>query len=205
MFTTNGITGVNNMKSDTYEMAETFQTKEIAEMLGVETVTVRKYSHALEQYGYQFNKNKDRRVFKRRDLAVLQQLKYMKEKAGMNLNMTAEIVVMKNADSESDYPTNDISLQAPESQENGDLMQYDNRMLNRSVSLVIEQNKRIIERLDRERQENEELKKEVAALREQVDRQGKHSGERLDTFHQRIESVLQEREKKEPFWKKFFR
>lgn len=193
------------MKSDTYEMAETFQTKEIAEMLGVETVTVRKYSHALEQYGYQFDKNKDRRVFKRRDLAVLQQLKYMKEKAGMSLDKTAEIVVMKNAESESDYPSNDISLQMQDSQQTGDLVQYDNRMMNRSVSLMIEQNKRILERLDREHQENVDLKKEVSALREEVARQGKHSGERLDTFHQRIESVLQEREKKEPFWKKFFR
>lgn len=174
-------------------------------MLGIEPVTVRKYSHALEKHGYEFEKNKDRRVFKHRDLAVLQQLKYMKEKMGISLDKTAEIVVMKNIDSESDYPTNLRAVQTPELQENGNLQPHDMLYMYSTVSLIAEQNQRILERLDRERLENEYLRQELTALRKQVDEQGQQTFDRLDTFDKRMETVLQEREERQPFWKKLFK
>ncbi|MYL43993.1 MerR family transcriptional regulator [Virgibacillus salexigens] len=192
------------MNSDTYTMEKYYKTKDIAEMLGVESVTVRKYSQSLEQFGYTFEKQKDRRVYKTSDLALLQQLKYMKERTGMSLNKTAEIVVMKHSEQKSDQATNTVSPISQEQQENGNLMQYDKQYINRSISLIIEQNERILSELEREKKEKEELHEEILKLHEKLNKQHEEQTERIDTFNQRFEQVMEEKKGKESIWKKIF-
>ena len=192
------------MDSDTYTMDKYYKTKDISEMLGVESVTVRKYCQSLEQFGYTFEKQKDRRVYTTNDLALLQQLKYMKERTGMSLNKTAEIVVMKHSEQKSDQATNSVSPIPQEQKENSSLMQYDNQYINRSISLIIEQNERILSELEREKKEKAELHEEIQKLHKKLNEQQQDQKLRTETIDQRLTEILDTKKETKSFWKKIF-
>ncbi|MDT2262665.1 hypothetical protein P7H12_01920 [Paenibacillus larvae] len=68
-------------------------TKDMAAMLGIETVTVRKYALALEKAGYIISRDdKDRRTYSDVDAMALQQLFTLRERSGMTVEKSAEMV-----------------------------------------------------------------------------------------------------------------
>lgn len=70
-----------------------YTTSEIADMLGVEAVTVRKYALALEKAGYIVERDAgDRRTYNERDAMAFQQLKALRERSGMSVEMAASVI-----------------------------------------------------------------------------------------------------------------
>ncbi|WP_010285487.1 hypothetical protein [Bacillus timonensis] len=59
------------MRRDIQPNERAFTTKEVAEVVGIATPTVRKYGQILEQNGYEFLKDGDRRIFVQSDIEVL--------------------------------------------------------------------------------------------------------------------------------------
>lgn len=65
-------------------------SRDIAEIIGVETVTVRKYALALEKAGYLFERSgSDHRLFSDKDVIIMQQLKTLRERSGMSVENAA--------------------------------------------------------------------------------------------------------------------
>ncbi|KHE66689.1 hypothetical protein [Halobacillus sp. BBL2006] len=59
------------MRHDIKSNERAYTTKEVAEEVGIATPTVRKYGQILERYGYEFFKDRDRRIFVRSDVEAL--------------------------------------------------------------------------------------------------------------------------------------
>ncbi|MFZ0369284.1 MAG: hypothetical protein WAM07_06770 [Halobacillus sp.] len=59
------------MRSDIQPNEQAFSSKEVAEEVGIATPTVRKYAQILERNGYEFFKNRDRRIFVHSDIEAL--------------------------------------------------------------------------------------------------------------------------------------
>lgn len=126
-----------------------YTTSDIAEMLGVEAVTVRKYALALEKFGYIVERDAgDRRVYSERDAMAFQQLKALRERSGMSVDNAATVITMRyNEASEN------VSLSVSD-QNSPDVQHYLDRYAEASEA-------RMIELLQRNQQE-------IAATFEQV-------------------------------------
>jgi DNA-binding transcriptional MerR regulator len=84
-------------------------TKDIAEMLGIEAVTVRKYAMALEKAGYIVDRSdSDRRTFSEKDAMVFQQLKALRERSGLTVEKSAEVVAAKHREASAGVALSDI-------------------------------------------------------------------------------------------------
>lgn len=59
------------MRHDIQPNERAFSTKEVAEEVGIATPTVRKYGQILERNGYEFFKDRDRRIFVQSDIEAL--------------------------------------------------------------------------------------------------------------------------------------
>ncbi|MCS0542999.1 hypothetical protein NXY55_23770, partial [Aeromonas veronii] len=59
------------MRRDIQPNEQAYSSKEVAEKVGIATPTVRKYAQILEQNGYEFLKDGDRRIFVHSDIEVL--------------------------------------------------------------------------------------------------------------------------------------
>ncbi len=59
------------MRRDIQPNEQAYSSKEVAEKVGIATPTVRKYGQILEQNGYEFLKDGDRRIFVQSDIEVL--------------------------------------------------------------------------------------------------------------------------------------
>lgn len=70
------------------------QSRDMAEMLGVKTVTLRKYSKALEDAGYVFTRSAaNNRQYEEKDAVALQQLVVLCKRSGMSVEMAAKTVM----------------------------------------------------------------------------------------------------------------
>lgn len=85
------------------EMA--YATKEVAEKTGLAKTTVRKYSQMLEEAGYEFIKNGDRRVYVDADLKALEQMKVSDkiERTAMELAEKQQAKKQRQSDIENDF------------------------------------------------------------------------------------------------------
>lgn len=63
------------MRHDIQPNERAFSTKEVAEEVGIATTTVRRYGQLLEQNGYEFFKDGDRRIFVRSDVEALKKIR----------------------------------------------------------------------------------------------------------------------------------
>src|SRR3954464_15423703 len=59
------------MRNDIQPFERSFTSKEVAEEAGIATPTVRKYGQILERNGYEFLKERDRRIFVQSDIEAL--------------------------------------------------------------------------------------------------------------------------------------
>jgi DNA-binding transcriptional MerR regulator len=68
-------------------------SRDIAEIIGVETVTVRKYALALEKAGYLFERSdSDHRLFSDKDVIIMQHLRTLRERSGMSVETAAKAI-----------------------------------------------------------------------------------------------------------------
>ncbi|EIJ77613.1 hypothetical protein PB1_17498 (plasmid) [Bacillus methanolicus PB1] len=71
-----------------------YSTKDISNIVGIATPTVRKYAQALEKEGYIFIRNENGfRIFVDEDIEILQQMKQMSNESGMNIVHIASILI----------------------------------------------------------------------------------------------------------------
>ena len=72
------------------------KAKDIADLLGVETVTVRKYSAALERHGYIVRKDGNgNRLYDEQDATLYKDLKALRDRSGMPLDKCAEVIASR--------------------------------------------------------------------------------------------------------------
>lgn len=149
------------MNSDTEKR---YGTKDLAHMLGIEPVTVRKYASALERAGYIVERSEnDRRLFSEKDAMVFHQLKALRDHNGLSVETAAMIVATKHLQA-----SESVSL-AVRSEENAIRTRYEKRFddLETKVHQLIEINQTLLARIERrERWEEERDRQLMEVLRE---------------------------------------
>ena len=85
------------MTEETKQLQAVYGTRDVADILGVQESTVRKYASLLEDFGYSYLKNEyGHRAFFDRDLIVLRKMLSLKKDADMTLEDAAKSVVAWN-------------------------------------------------------------------------------------------------------------
>lgn len=88
---------VSTMTEETKQLQAVYGTRDVADILGVQESTVRKYASLLEDFGYSYLKNEyGHRAFFDRDLIVLRKMLSLKKDADMTLEDAAKSVVAWN-------------------------------------------------------------------------------------------------------------
>lgn len=120
-------------------------TKDIAEILKIEAVTVRKYARSLEDAGYNVKHDANgRREYSDTDVTALRELQALRERTGLTVDKCAEVVAARHrgASEGVTLATNDVDRKTIE--------QYEERY-NEMVKLIEstnEQNERILKRFE---------------------------------------------------------
>jgi DNA-binding transcriptional MerR regulator len=96
---------------------EKMKSAEVADKLGIETVTLRKYCLVLESYGYIIERNGKNREFTTKDFEVLAQMKYLIETVGLDREQSAKIIITKiNSDGNdivNNPPSTNVTVEKP--------------------------------------------------------------------------------------------
>jgi len=145
-----------------------YSTKDIANIVGIATPTVRKYSQALEKAGYTFIKNDQGfRIFTDKDIQIFERMKEMSNDTGMPVDRIASMLVNEQKNEVSDTIRIESEVATP---------------LENELKIIDESD---IDRIDRQ---YEALLKEIQELKQILIAQQKYIDERLNT---RDELLLQ--------------
>ncbi|GAB6004475.1 hypothetical protein JCM12214_03750 [Geobacillus vulcani] len=145
-----------------------YSTKDIANIVGIATPTVRKYAQALEKAGYTFIKNDQGfRIFSDKDIQIFERIKEMSNDTGMPVDRIASMLVSEQKNDASDPIRIESEVATP---------------LENELKIIDESD---IGRIDRQ---YEALLKEIQELKQIVIAQQKYIDERLNT---RDELLLQ--------------
>ncbi|MED1679429.1 MerR family transcriptional regulator [Bacillus subtilis] len=145
-----------------------YSTKDIANIVGIATPTVRKYAQALEKAGYTFIKNDQGfRIFTDKDIQIFERIKEMSNDTGMPVDRIASMLVSEQKNDASDPIRIESEVATP---------------LENELKMIDESD---IGRIDRQ---YEALLKEIQELKQIVIAQQKYIDERLNT---RDELLLQ--------------
>lgn len=145
-----------------------YSTKDIANIVGIATPTVRKYAQALEKAGYTFIKNDQGfRIFSDNDVQIFERIKEMSNDTGMPVDRIASMLVSEQKNDASDPIRIESEVATP---------------LENELKMIDESD---IGRIDRQ---YEALLKEIQELKQMLIAQQKYIDERLNT---RDELLLQ--------------
>ncbi|MED3783565.1 MerR family transcriptional regulator [Geobacillus stearothermophilus] len=145
-----------------------YSTKDIANIVGIATPTVRKYAQALEKTGYTFIKNDQGfRIFTDKDIQIFERIKEMSNDTGMPVDRIASMLVNEQKNDASDPIRIESEVATP---------------LENELKII---DKSDIDRIDRQ---YEALLKEIEELKQIVIAQQKYIDERLN---KRDELLLQ--------------
>lgn len=145
-----------------------YSTKDIANIVGIATPTVRKYAQALEKAGYTFIKNDQGfRIFSDNDVQIFERIKEMSNDTGMPVDRIASMLVSEQKNDTSDPIRIESEVATP---------------LENELKMIDESD---IGRIDRQ---YEALLKEIQELKQMLIAQQKYIDERLNT---RDELLLQ--------------
>lgn len=98
------------------------ETKDICEILGVASNTVRKYAMALEAQGYVITRDASKnRVYTELDATAFRELQALRTRTGLTVEKCAEVIAARHKD-----PTGSVAP-AVISDENGLIVQHDER------------------------------------------------------------------------------
>jgi biotin operon repressor len=177
---------LNNM--DNVELA--YATKEVAEKLGIAKTTIRKYSQMLEDAGYEFIKNGDRRVYVNADLTALEKMKTSDkiERTAIELANKQKEKKQRKSDIESDFdkaissvlPSNTAALELKESEK---------------IAFMEKQYAQLLQTF-------KHMAVEYAATREKVDSIEENTAEILSTMNEVVKRLDEEKREKELFKEK---
>lgn len=74
-----------------------YTTKDLADMLGVEAVTIRKYALALEKAGYDIDRSDGKnRSYSERDAMAFKYMQTIRSRTGITVEAAADVVATKN-------------------------------------------------------------------------------------------------------------
>lgn len=91
-----------------------YSTKDISNIVGIATPTVRKYAQALEKEGYIFTKNENGfRIFVDEDIEIFQQMKQMSNESGMNIVHIASTLINQRKQNPVDTIQNESKVATP--------------------------------------------------------------------------------------------
>jgi len=137
-----------------------YSTKDIANIVGIATPTVRKYSQALEKAGYTFIKNDQGfRIFTDKDIQIFERMKEMSNDTGMPVDRIASMLVSEQKNDASDPIRIESEVATP---------------LENELKMIDESD---IGRIDRQ---YEALLKEIQELKQMLIAQQKYIDERLN-------------------------
>ncbi len=137
-----------------------YSTKDIANIVGIATPTVRKYAQALEKAGYTFIKNDQGfRIFSDNDVQIFERIKEMSNDTGMPVDRIASMLVSEQKNDTSDPIRIESEVATP---------------LENELKMIDESD---IGRIDRQ---YEALLKEIQELKQMVIAQQKYIDERLN-------------------------
>ncbi|GAJ40293.1 MULTISPECIES: DUF3967 domain-containing protein [Anoxybacillaceae] len=137
-----------------------YSTKDIANIVGIATPTVRKYAQTLEKAGYTFIKNDQGfRIFTDKDIQIFERMKEMSNDTGMPVDRIASMLVNEQKNEVSDTIRIESEVATP---------------LENELKIIDESD---IDRIDRQ---YEALLKEIQELKQMVIAQQKYIDERLN-------------------------
>ncbi|UQD53888.1 hypothetical protein C0971_18125 (plasmid) [Bacillus methanolicus] len=143
-----------------------YSTKDISNIVGIATPTVRKYAQALEKEGYVFTRNENGfRIFVDEDIEILQQMKQMSNESGMNIVHIASTLINQRKQNPVDTIQNESEVATPVKSE-----EKEEEVLN-------------IDRIDKK---YDALLKEIQELKQLVREQQAYIDERLEKRDQMI-------------------
>lgn len=120
-------------------------TKDIAEILKIEAVTVRKYARALEDAGYNVEHDGNgRRKYSEVDVTSLRELQALRERTGLNVEKCAEVVAARHRGASE-------SVTLVKNQEDKQLIERYEERYNEMVQMMEtmnEQNERLLKRFE---------------------------------------------------------
>ncbi len=125
------------------------KTADVARIIGVKSVTVRKYAMALEKCGYSVTHSASgHREFSDTDIIALQELIALQKRTGLTVEKCAEVIATRHSQA-----SESVAVQ-PISQDSTTLQQYDERYeeLFRSFEQVIAKQDETIMRLNEQNQ-----------------------------------------------------
>lgn len=126
------------MSNDINE-TQSFTSKDVAKRLGIETVTVRKYSQELESKGYKFQKNdKDWRVYYSEDIKALAYFQVLRNQGDSVEESALKVAELQQSDLV--YRTPDTTIQEDDMQD--EMKEFIQQQENF--------NKELLERLDKQ-------------------------------------------------------
>lgn len=156
-------------------MEHTYTTKDVAEMLGVEAVTIRKYCQALERAGYVINRSNGKdRTYTEKDAMTLKYLQAIRNKSGLSVEAACLVVQAKkftdtDNESVSDNIGEAVALTRYANQYDSLTAKVDAQA--EQIGQLIELNRALVERLDSreeyERKRDSQVTEMLAAIREQ--------------------------------------
>ncbi|WP_026691328.1 hypothetical protein [Alteribacter aurantiacus] len=94
------------MRHDIQANERSYTTKEVAEEVGIATPTVRKYGQILERNGYEFFKDRDRRIFVQTDIDALVAIR----DTDKPLDEIAKDLVADQKERLANYQTTDVAI-----------------------------------------------------------------------------------------------
>jgi biotin operon repressor len=178
------------MESNLNNIEMAYATKEVAEMLGIAKTTIRKYSQMLEDAGYEFIKNGDRRVYVNADLTALEKMKTSDkiEHTAIELANKQKEKKQRKSDIESDFdkaissvlPSNTTALELKESEK---------------IAFMEKQYAQLMQTF-------KHMAVEYAATREKVDSIEENTSEILSTMNEVVKRLDEEKREKELFKEK---
>lgn len=201
-------------------MPESYTTQEIAKMLGVESVTIRKYCLALEGAGYTIRRTQTgRRIFFEKDATVLKHMRTLLQQSAMPVGNCAKVIVarnMKRSESVMEPEMNQLTTEE-ERYEERYVKRYDEAVAKLEL---LDHIPTIVGQIDQVQKENAELKKQVERLSEALnyitqqnqtmsnvmsDRDKAlmdaiHNMEEIKQTQQQVAAALEERNTKRGWW-----
>jgi hypothetical protein len=158
-----------------------YATKDISNIVGIASPTVRKYAQALEKAGYTFIKNeKGFRFFIDDDISAFNELKTMSKRSSLPVERIAEIIVSDRKPIQHEAISDIPEIIQSDSGIKGDLVQYDtryNELMERLGKLDMLDD--IVKELDEQKEMNK-------SLLEQMKQQQKYIDKKLHNIDKRL-------------------
>lgn len=148
--------------------------KEIADQVGINPNTLRRWSLELEKLNYKFERNeRSQRIYYKTDLSVLHEMKKFLDK---NFNLeeaaTKSIEVTKENEVETVTVSTDTNVLTTIQERSGEIEIFQEKFVQMvdQQNKIVEQNQQILDLLLEEKKEKEDAQKEVKILQERLNK-----------------------------------